>query len=140
MMDHDLERFLIHRHGVGLVHIDLAMSGLLPANWQLDIFRVAAIFAQDAELRANTPTSLEDEGTLLAYRLVTGEVIARKLSWLDELYRTTLTTYASFVAMEPMIPSPDIRNGVNLNVLWQSGQRYERHTDSNPLTGILFVT
>jgi hypothetical protein len=137
----DLDRFHISRHGTGLVHLDLAASGLLPVDWQLDLLTLAAVHAQVAALRGDAPTSLEETGAPpVNYRLVTGDVIAEKAPWLDVLYRTTLTEYACRVAGETMIPSPDVRNGVNLNLLSTVGDRYERHTDSNPLTGVLFVT
>ena len=39
-----------------------------------------------------------------------------------------------------MVASQLIESGVNLNVLSGPGGRYELHYDSNPLTGLLFVT
>jgi hypothetical protein len=76
----------------------------------------------------------------LPYKLVTGDVISDELPWLDELYRTEFTAMASTVAGVPMVPSSSVVNGVNINVLVGRGARYENHLDSNPLTGVLFVT
>lgn len=39
-----------------------------------------------------------------------------------------------------MVASQSIKSGVNVNILSGPGGRYELHYDSNPLTGLLFVT
>ncbi len=135
-----LDRSLIQRHGAGIVHMDLAGVEVFPPDWQLQLFDVINRRAVWTDLTSDTPTSLEDPGVVIRYRLVTGDVVAEEAAWLDSLYRTTLVAFASALADEDMVPAEDLICGININVLEQAGARYELHTDSNPLTGILFVT
>jgi hypothetical protein len=135
-----LDRSLIGRHGAGVVHMDLAAADILPANWQLQLFDVVNRRAVWRDLTSDTPTSLERPGAVIHYRLVTGDIVAEEARWLDDLYRTTLVELATAFADEEMRTAEDLTCGININVLEQHGARYELHTDSNPLTGILFVT
>lgn len=120
---------------VGLVDV----TEQLPANWTDQIEAVAS-HAREAVLTGDNPTSLEPAGTEIRYGLVDGTVVARDLPWLDALYRGEWLGYASDFAGMRMSPSDDLRNGVNINVVSGSGGRYEWHYDSNPCTGLLFVS
>ncbi len=69
-----------------------------------------------------------------------GCAIRQHLPWLDDLYRSDLLALAAAAAGSPLVASNSINSGINLNVLDGPGGRYELHTDSNPVTGLLFVT
>jgi 2OG-Fe(II) oxygenase superfamily len=119
---------------------EFQLQDQLPIDWQEQVLTVSAEYARVAELRGGASTSREPAGTTITYRLLDGDGVARKLPWLDQLYRTELVKLATKVVGRAMVVSASVINGVNLNVLEGAGSRYEWHVDSNPLTGLLFCT
>jgi hypothetical protein len=119
---------------------DLLSLGVLPIGWVADIHSAVERVASPVVLRGGTSTSLEPPGSDIPYRLVDGCAIREQLPWLDSIYRGELADIASVASAKPMLPTESIRAGVNLNVLDGPGGRYELHVDSNPVTGLLFVT
>jgi 2OG-Fe(II) oxygenase superfamily len=119
---------------------DLEDTGLLPAGWREDVVRVASTRVRSAELKGGAPASLEPIGTLIRYGLVDGEVVGEELPWLARLYADLADDLASRVAGRSILTSDKVVNGVNINVLQGVGGRYESHLDTNPLTGLIFVT
>lgn len=119
---------------------DLAAEALLPADWAEQIHAAVIDAATPALLRGGTSTSLEPAGSDIAYRLLDGNAVREQLPWLDALYRGELAAIASAAAGRPLVPALSVQAGVNVNVLDGPGGRYELHLDSNPLTGLLFVT
>jgi hypothetical protein len=101
---------------------------------------VALSEAREAVLQGGASTSLESPDTRLHYRLMTGERIVESLPWLYEMYRSTFCAMASRVYGQSMRVSPNVRNAINFNVVEGIGARYEWHVDSNPLTGVLYMT
>lgn len=120
-----------------LAAIDLLASSDVDSRFLGHVASVADTHAKPAKLIGGTSTSLEPAGTSLDYRLMDGRDVARLLPELDELYRGLLVRLASRIFGVPLIPSPTIVNGVNVNVLDGGGGRYEWHVDSNPVTGLL---
>jgi hypothetical protein len=72
--------------------------------------------------------------------VVPGEEIFKALPWLYKLYATELAACASRFAGSAVTIAEDLRSSININLLEGCGARYERHVDSNPVTGILFPT
>jgi hypothetical protein len=72
--------------------------------------------------------------------VVDGDAIVTTLPWLDSLYRNELARLASDFAGKSVSLAQDSQSAVNINSLEGQGARYERHVDSNPVTGILFAT
>jgi hypothetical protein len=124
----------------GYSEIDVVAEGLVPSDWLEQIDAQVSAHATSAVLVGGTSTSLEPVGSNIQYRLLDGLAIHRCLPWLDEIYRGPLLTVASAAAGRRLVPSASVRSGVNLNILDGPGGRYELHLDSNPLTGLLFVT
>jgi hypothetical protein len=122
-----------------LCRFDLNRSKLLPPTWKYEIESTVNRMALEAQLGGHS-SSLEPEGTILKYRLVDGVAIRSHLPWLDDLYKREFLSRASEVYGEQLAPSDQVQNGVNINVIQGPTQRYERHVDTNPLTGLLFVT
>jgi 2OG-Fe(II) oxygenase superfamily len=109
-------------------------------DWVEQVKAVVAAEARDAELRGGVESSLEPAGTVIEYKLVDGNAVSSGLPWLDSLYRGQFRTWASELFGEELLASDQTTNGVNVNVLTHEGSRYELHVDTNPLTGLLFVT
>jgi hypothetical protein len=119
---------------------NLVVSGILPPRWEEEILAAVEIGAADALLQGGGMTSLESAGTDIPYRLLDGIEVKQRLPWLVDLYRGPLTALASRASGHAMVPSCSDRTGVNVNALDGPGGRYELHVDSNPVTGLLFVT
>ena len=115
--------------------------GLLPNNWVGQIWKTVNSYAILTQLDGQSSTSREPENSdILDVHVVTGDIIHKNLSWLADLYNKDLKFLASQTIGKTLFPSSDIKSGININVLKGCGARYEWHVDSNPLTGVLFVT
>lgn len=117
---------------------DVAES--LPANWQREIVLAAA----KAEFRRfpRTPVlsrEAPDVSHIARGRLHADQVRSR-LPWLYRAYRGEFLALARQACPEQVVPARDYRYGVVLNVQRGTTMRFECHIDSNPLTGVLFLT
>jgi hypothetical protein len=93
------------------------------------------------KLDGKSSTSREvGEITPIVLPVVTGEVIKRELPWLFDAYAGALRCLAEELVHETLVISEDTVNAVNINAVIGAGSRYERHVDSNPVTGILYAT
>ena len=116
------------------------VTSLLPEDWHEDISAVAA----EAEFRdfSCTPV-LSREAADVPY-ITRGRVHANKvqqlLPWLYKLYRNDFAELAGQAREEPIETAFDDRYGVVLNVQKGTTMRFECHVDSNPVTGLLFLT
>jgi hypothetical protein len=116
------------------------VASWLPEGWQHDIIAVAA----EAECRAFPRTPLLSREAREVARVPRGRVhadqVRRGLPWLYRLYRAGILELAASISAEPLRPAADDRYGVVLNVQRGTKMRFECHIDSNPLTGLLFLT
>jgi hypothetical protein len=116
------------------------VSSLLPEDWRADITAVAA----GADFRAfpRTPVlSREAEDIMHINRgRVHADNVQQQLPWLYKLYRGEFLELARQTRQESVEPALDDRYGVVLNVQQGESMRFECHVDSNPLTGLLFLT
>jgi hypothetical protein len=116
------------------------VSSLLPEDWHADIMAVAA----EADFHAfpRTPVlSRETEDVAYITRgRVRADRVQQQLPWLYKLYRSEFLELAMRTHAEPVEPALDDRYGVVLNVQQGNSMRFECHVDSNPLTGLLFLT
>lgn len=120
---------------------DLIQLGLLPENWVAQILKVAEEDSYLVKLDGKSSTSREPENTDGAeVFVVEGDVIAEKLNWLHNLYQIEFLEFANtnFIGLYDF--AENIKSGTNINLLKGKNARYEWHVDSNPLTGVLFVT
>lgn len=119
---------------------DLLKLGMLAAN-QIEAIRSRALrLAVPAVLRGGSSTSLEAGDFELHYSIVTGRTIAAELPELYALYRGTALELANRTSPRALVTSRDERSAININVMRNRGSRYEWHYDSNPVTGILYLT
>jgi 2OG-Fe(II) oxygenase superfamily len=120
--------------------VNLVEAGLIDDASIAAVTRTVLHHGQRSVLRGGSTTSLEPKGINLWYRLLDGEQIGRLLPWLDELYRGPICALAGALTRRKTVPSWDGRSGINVNLLEGIGSRYEWHVDSNPLTGVLYLT
>lgn len=118
------------------------IAGLLPEGWQDDIARVSETSSVWQVLEGGSITSREASFDSTAdphVGVVTGDVVAREIPWLDALYRTQFLALINSLGVGEYEVSVDLRSGINLNTTLR-GARYEWHVDSNPMTALLFAT
>jgi hypothetical protein len=112
----------------------------LPGGWQHDVVTVAT----EADCRdfPRTPV-LSREAQDIAHiprGRVHADQVRHGLPWLYLGYRKGFLELAARTLAEPVVPAADERYGVVLNVQRGTEMRFECHVDSNPLTGLLFLT
>ena len=80
-------------------------------------------------------------GHVLAYRVLTGDVIRDEFAELYNFYEapSTLRWVAAVTGEHEIYLSPNLRSAVNVNIL-QSGDSYHWHFDANPYTALLYLT
>jgi len=71
---------------------------------------------------------------------VRADKVQQSLPWLYKLYRNDFAELAERAWREPIETAFDDRYGIVLNVQKGAGMRFECHVDSNPVTGLLFLT
>lgn len=116
------------------------VTRLFPEDWHDDISSVAA----EAEFRDFPRTPVLSREAADVSHITRGRVHADKvqqcLPWLYKLYRDDFAELAAQAWREPIDTAFDDRYGVVLNVQKGAGMRFECHVDSNPVTGLLFLT
>lgn len=116
------------------------VSSLLPEDWRADITAVAA----GADFRAfpRTPVLSREakDVTHINRGRVNADNVQQQLPWLYKLYRGEFLELARRTRQGSVEPALDDRYGVVLNVQEGESMRFECHVDSNPLTGLLFLT
>lgn len=101
--------------------------------------------AADADFRdfPRTPplTREAPEVSHISRGRVHADQVLSRLPWLNTLYRDEFLELAQQAwGPEPVTTAADDRYGVVLNVQRGTSMRFECHIDSNPLTGLLFLT
>jgi hypothetical protein len=116
------------------------VASLLPGDWAGDITSVAA--GADFRDFPRTPIlsrEAEDVAHITRGR-VRADAVRRRMPWLYHLYRNDFRDLAEQAWREPINAASDDRYGVVLNVQLGTEMRFECHVDSNPVTGLLFLT
>src|ERR1700722_8699063 len=116
------------------------VSSLLPEDWRADIAAVAA--GADFHAFPRTPVLSREakDVTHINRGRVNADNVQQQLPWLYKLYRGEFLDLARRTRQETVEPALDDRYGVVLNVQEGESMRFECHVDSNPLTGLLFLT
>jgi hypothetical protein len=110
-------------------------------HWTADVARACRTWGVATHLDGTSSATREDADTPgIDLIVLDGEAVAKHLSWLHDLYHGFLLDLCRDVAGPDIVPSPDLRSGLNVNYIAGKGNRYEWHVDTNPLTGILYVT
>jgi hypothetical protein len=100
--------------------------------------------AGNADFRAfpRTPV-LTREGTdvkSISRGRVHADHVRAGLPWLPALYQREFLELANAASTEAVVTAQDPRYRVVLNVQRGTSMRFENHVDSNPLSGVLFLT
>ncbi len=116
------------------------VTRLFPEDWHDDIRAVAA----EAEFRDFPRTPVLSREAADVSHITRGRVHAGQvrqcLPWLCKLYQNDFAGLAAQAWREPIDTAIDDRYGVVLNVQQGPAMRFECHVDSNPVTGLLFLT
>ncbi|MGA8528962.1 MAG: hypothetical protein WB622_04555 [Acidobacteriaceae bacterium] len=113
---------------------------LLPLHWQQDI----AAVAREADCRdfPRTPLLSREAPDVRSIRRgrVHADQVRDRLPWLHALYAGTFRNMAEDACGEAVVTAQDHRYSVVLNIQRGQSMRFESHVDSNPLSGLLFLT
>jgi len=122
------------------------MSAQLPPDWKetvdqcVDEYAVSHTLSGDAstsrEKAMRTSTPLDVPARAL---VADGLAVRQSAPWLDELFRGEFLQMANSLGTTCYECAHDVPSGVNINVI-PPRSRYEWHVDSNPLTGLLFLS
>lgn len=116
------------------------VTSRLPEDWQHNINTIAA----EADFRDFPCTPVLSREARDVSHITRGRVhadaVQQHLPWLYKLYRNDFLDLAAEAWAEPIEAAFDDRYGVVLNVLKGPSMRFECHVDSNPVTGLLFLT
>lgn len=74
------------------------------------------------------------------YLVTDGDSVAEELPWLYRLYTHYIPDLVHRSAGVELQPSRFRRSAITLNLIRGTGSRYERHVDSNSVTGLLFAS
>ncbi len=120
---------------------DLLKTDWLPHDWEEQVFSVSDEYSKLIYLDGKSSTSREPEDTEgVNYKIVLGGIIRQEIKWLYDLYSLHFLELASGVNQGQTLASSDIDSSININIISGIGARYEWHVDTNPLTGLFFVT
>jgi hypothetical protein len=118
------------------------VSDSLPPGWQENVRHVAAT-KTDFRKFPRTPILSRERADVsyISRGRVHADQVLLQLPWLYKAYHTTFLDLARQTRLSETIqPAVDDRYGVVLNVQRGTSMRFECHVDSNPLTGLLFLT
>jgi len=116
------------------------VTSLLPEGWEKEIGAVTARAKFKAFPRTPILSREAPDVTHIERGRVVAETVMDRLPWLYKLYRHEFLDLAVEAWEEPIDAAYDDRYGVVLNVQRGKTMRFECHVDSNPVTGILFLT
>jgi len=116
------------------------VTSLLPEGWEKEIDAVADSTEFKAFPRTPILSREAPDVTHIERGRVPAETVMDSLPWLYKLYGHEFLDLAAEAWEEPIDAAYDDRYGVVLNVQRGKTMRFECHVDSNPVTGILFLT
>lgn len=127
------------------IHFSIFRFNLLPmlsCRWENEVLDSTARYGKFGCLNGGSVTSRQREFESTANDIVgvsTGTLVPFKIPWLYKLYKVNILQLANELGTGRYKVANDIRSAININIL-PPGSQYEWHVDSNPLTGLLFVT
>ncbi len=125
---------------IELKYSEMDVTGLLPGGWQKDIDAVVEAAVFRAFPRTPILSREAPDVTHIERGRVEADAVMQRLPWLYKLYRTEFLERAARACGEPVDAALDDRYGVVLNVQRGNTMRFECHVDSNPVTGLLFLS
>jgi 2OG-Fe(II) oxygenase superfamily len=121
-------------------YFETDVKKMFPPGWWRDVSRAV----EKARFCEFPPTPIISREALSVSGILRGrvaaDVVKRDVPWLCRLYESEILDLARTVAQERVFSAQDSRYGIVLNVQHGGLMRFECHVDSNPLTGILFLS
>lgn len=116
-------------------------NAFLPQGWAEQIMTFALESSEPRVLVATSVTSRESSRDIaIPILTASGEKIKESLRWVFDFYRWTFRDLGQTCVYEPLSIGADERHAIVINAQRGTDMRYECHVDSNPLSGLLFVT
>jgi hypothetical protein len=121
---------------------ELEMLALLEQTngWDTEIRDTCRESSYERAFDPAAPTAREqDVSSPILSRVVDGDVVLARLPWLAALYCGAFRDIAERATSRKILTSPSRISAININIVSGQGARYERHVDTNHLTGLLFA-
>jgi hypothetical protein len=116
-------------------------NAFLPQGWAEQIMSFALEASEPIVLVADSVTSRESSRDItIPILTASGVKIKERLRWVFDLYRWAFRDLGQTCVHEPLSVGVDERHAIVINAQRGTDMRYECHVDSNPLSGLLFVT
>lgn len=117
------------------------VNSFLPKGWVEQVTAFALEVSELRELRPTSVTSRESTRDIsIPILTIDGAKVREGLRWLFDLYRGTFRDIAQTCVAEPLLIGTNVLHAVVINVQRGTNMRYECHVDTNPLSGLLYVT
>lgn len=126
-----------------ILHIsDVSQLENMPSDWVQRILQTVMIHAYQRQFDDNAPTAREklSPGEVIKSWVVDGEQLSQTDEWLLEIYANEICALASKLTERQVEPGRERLSNVNINLMRGKGSRFEKHVDTNHLTGLLFVS
>ena len=112
----------------------------LPYSWEEEIYSTIDRFGVRTMLTGPSELSREKDCSHTSKVVVVfGEDCSRNLPWLDNLYRNEFITFIERTMGRKVYPANDKHSAININCLDEISSDYEKHVDTNSVTGLLFA-
>lgn len=113
----------------------------LPKDWIAQIHKLSLDRGYQTALGGDGSSSRERRpGAQMLVRVSDGLAISERLPWLWDLYVNELLEFSERSFERSLFPANRLESAVNINHLAGKKARYEWHVDTNPVTGLLFVS
>jgi hypothetical protein len=117
------------------------VNSFLPKGWAEQIVSFALEASEPTLLVPTSVTSRESSRDItIPILTASGVKIKEGLRWMFDLYRGTFRDLGQTCVYEPLSVGADEKHAIVINAQRGTDMRYECHVDTNPLSGVLFVT
>lgn len=117
------------------------VKNYLPAGWQKGLIKAIRESAKLVMLPLDNPTVREEDFVgkkKLPSVIASGEVLAKKVPWIEDFYKNTLLNIVRSQVGENVICLPDLSVAITANVLGHN-MRFETHEDFWPIGANLYI-
>jgi hypothetical protein len=120
---------------------DIPVEHFLPRNWRNYTTEFVINNFRNATLTSSSITSREkDKKTRISIKTVNGDLVAQHLPWLYKLYTNRFLDIIKCEFDSTAMIAEDNLHGISINLQCGTKMRYECHVESNPITGLLYIT
>jgi hypothetical protein len=120
---------------------DISVEHFLPKNWRSYITEFVLKNFRNVTLTSSSTTSREkDKKSRIPIKTVDGNSVFQHLPWLYRLYANKFLDIVKHEFDGAAMIAEDNLHSITINLQCGTKMRYECHVESNPITGLLYIT